>query len=108
MPGGGDPTKTTAKYIYVYRNPKDAAVSMYYHAKTLHSQEFPWDLFFEMYCMQGKVPYAHVVDHVVEWWKHKGINVETVVEIQGVKGSPTFKTGEGGQLGLPTFKNNNH
>ncbi len=72
MPGR-NPAGSPAKYIYVYRNPKDAAVSMFYHVKSLHSKaNIQWSNFFESYCVQGKVPYGHVVDHVVEWWKYRG------------------------------------
>ena len=72
MPGR-NPAQSPAKYIYVYRNPKDAAVSMFYHVQSLHAKSsIIWDNFYESYCIQGKVPYGHVVDHVVEWWKHRG------------------------------------
>ncbi|XP_019854574.1 PREDICTED: sulfotransferase 1C4-like [Amphimedon queenslandica] len=45
---GGDPATSVAKFIYVIRNPKDVAVSLYYHARLLKSNDFDgdWDCFF--------------------------------------------------------------
>ena len=49
VPKPGDQA-TKPKYIYVMRNPKDNAVSMYHHHLTLPLEPKPsWDEFFELY-----------------------------------------------------------
>ena len=63
---------TQVKYIYIYRNPKDSAVSMFHHAKSLHFRDISWDAHFEEYCIKGQVPFGYVVDHILGWWRHKG------------------------------------
>ena len=60
-----------AKYIYVYRNPKDAAVSYYHHMKAM-TGSIPWDAFFEMF-IKGEVHLGSIFEHHIEWWEHKGI-----------------------------------
>ena len=73
MPGGGTPAKTLSKYIYITRNPKDVAVSYYYHNKRFEFSDFcgEWDDFFECF-MKGDVNYGLWFDHVLGWWSHKG------------------------------------
>lgn len=60
--------ETKAKYIYVARNPKDNAVSYYYHALSKMGYEGNWSEFITLY-RQGKVAYGSIFDHVFEWWK---------------------------------------
>ena len=74
MPGGVEPAASPCKYIYVARNPKDVAVSMFYHTKAIVQYEFNgnWDCFFELF-MQGNVDCGMWFNHVLEWWeKSKG------------------------------------
>ena len=75
MMPGQDPAATPAKYIYVARNPKDVAVSFYFHSLRFKCYEFmgTWDTFFELY-MKGDVDFGLWCDHVLEWWKHKGLS----------------------------------
>ena len=74
---GEEPARSPAKYIYVARNPKDVAVSMYHNAKVFKINETdvqfdgPWDAFFEEFLV-GNVPMGSWFDHVLEWWEHKG------------------------------------
>ncbi|XP_019852760.1 PREDICTED: sulfotransferase 1C2A-like [Amphimedon queenslandica] len=72
MMPGRDPANSTGKYIYVARNPKDVAVSFYYHTKRLLPYEFTgdWDCFFECF-MKGEVDFGSWFDHILDWWKHK-------------------------------------
>ncbi|XP_001641938.3 sulfotransferase 1B1 [Nematostella vectensis] len=62
----------TAKYIYNIRNPKDVAVSYYYHHRTFKEYCFQekWNDFFEM-MMSGQVQYGSWFDHVLDWWEHR-------------------------------------
>ena len=71
MPGK-EPAKSPAKYIYVYRNPKDTAVSLYHHAQSLYLGPTPWDGFIEL-LMSGRMFYGDMLDHHSGWWKHKGM-----------------------------------
>ena len=73
MMPGGDPAKSVAKYIYVARNPKDVAVSLFYHTFRMKTYEFDgdWNCFFEFF-MKGEVECGLWFDHVLEWWKNKG------------------------------------
>ncbi|KAK3730622.1 hypothetical protein QZH41_008015 [Actinostola sp. cb2023] len=59
--------------FYVIRNPKDVAVSYYYHYKRYASYEFGaglWDEFFEMF-IDGGVQFGSWFDHVLGWWAHR-------------------------------------
>ncbi len=72
MMPGGPPETSPAKYIYIARNPKDTAVSYFYHSRAykLFNYTGPWDHFFELF-MNGKVGSGDWFDHVLIWWKHK-------------------------------------
>ena len=73
MMPGGDPAKSPAKYIYVARNPKDVAVSLFYHTRRFVFFEFmgDWNCFFEFF-INGKAESGSWFDHVLGWWEHKG------------------------------------
>lgn len=70
MPGT-EPAKSPAKYIYVYRNPKDTAVSGFFQAKSLVLPDITWEKYFDRF-MSGQVGYGEMLDHVLGWWQHKG------------------------------------
>jgi hypothetical protein len=72
---GGEPANSIAKYIYIARNPKDVAVSLYYFTIQMKYYEFDgtWDRFFEHF-MNGEVLMGSWFNHVLEWWKHKDAN----------------------------------
>ena len=67
----GPPNTTACKYIYVMRNPKDVAVSYYFH-----NQRFPpypeesWDTHWEKY-VGGKLDFGDYFDHLLSWWPHR-------------------------------------
>ena len=67
----GLPNATPGKYISVIRNPKDVAVSFYYHhlSSPIHPH-YEWDEFFETF-MKGDVYWGNYFDHVLSWWAHK-------------------------------------
>ena len=68
---GGDPLKSPAKYIYVYRNPKDALVSNYHFSVKFYPFDIPWSEYFNI-CVTGKQYFGVIFDHVRGWYSHKG------------------------------------
>ena len=68
-----EPSKTQAKFIYIARNPKDVAVSYYYHTLGFELYEYngDWNDFFERF-FSGEVVEGDWFEHVLGWWKHKG------------------------------------
>lgn len=73
---GIEPARTSAKFIYVARNPKDVAVSYYYHTLGFEffQYEGDWDDFYERF-ISGQVVDGSWFDHVMGWWNHKGMDV---------------------------------
>ena len=59
-----------AKCIYVARNPKDAAVSAFYHNRGLPKHEYdgPWEHFVSDIYLQGKLEHGCWWEHMREWW----------------------------------------
>ena len=76
MPGINNPE---SKYIYLARNPKDCAVSFYYHAKTTVYTAFDgkWVDFFKRFA-KGHVHYGLIFDHVLNWWQ-ASINSKNII-----------------------------
>ena len=70
---GGEPAQSPGKYIYVYRNPKDTAVSGFHQAQSLVMPDLTWEKYFERF-MAGQNSYGMMLDHVKGWWEHKGKN----------------------------------
>ena len=72
MMAGGLPHTTPAKYIYIARNPKDVAVSFYYHIRMFTPLKYSgtWDEFYQLY-KSDKMMFGDWFDHVLEWWKHR-------------------------------------
>ena len=69
---GGDPAHSPAKYIYTN---KDVAVSAFHHTKHFSSSNVcftDFDAYFESF-INGDVHYGLWFDHVLEWWKHRGM-----------------------------------
>ena len=76
MMAGGEPATSSARYIYLARNPKDTAVSFYHHTKSyelLRGCDADWDGFFERF-VSGEVEYGSWFEHVLQWWQHRGRN----------------------------------
>lgn len=57
------------KIVVIFRNPKDAASSMYQHYRGLPPFAYtgPWSHFFEALFTQGKVGHGDYFDHVLAW-----------------------------------------
>ena len=74
MMSGGQPVQSPAKYIYVARNPKDTVVSLYYHTKGFKDYEYngDWNYFFDRF-IDGTCESGSWFDHVLGWWKYKGV-----------------------------------
>ena len=69
----GVPSSTPCKYIYVARNPKDVAVSYFFHYKKylkLETSEIDWSLFLCNF-FHGNVNFGDFFDHVLSWWAHR-------------------------------------
>lgn len=60
--------KHGAKVVYVARNPKDVAVSYYFHDCGKHGFAGTWEEHFMLF-MAGKVHYGSYFDHVIPWWE---------------------------------------
>ena len=60
------------KYIYVARNPKDNAVSQFYHMRAFKSYAFSgdWSMFVDLF-LQGRTDSGSWWDHVRPFWEHR-------------------------------------
>ena len=59
---------TTAKYVYVARNPKDVATSFYFHDQSKGGYEGTWEEHFQLF-MNGDLAFGSYFDHVLPWWE---------------------------------------
>ena len=59
---------TTAKIIYVARNPKDVAISTYFHNQSKGGYEGSWDEYFQLF-LYSDVGFGPYFDHVLPWWQ---------------------------------------
>ena len=59
---------TTAKIIYVARNPKDVAISTYFHNQSKLGYEGTWEEHFQEF-LNGDVGFGPYFDHVLPWWQ---------------------------------------
>ena len=62
-----DFSNTTAKFIYVARNPKDVAVSTYFHNQSKLGYEGTWEEHFQLF-MNSDVGFGPYFEHVLPWW----------------------------------------
>lgn len=65
MPPLGD---TTAKIVYVARNPKDVGISTYFHNQSKGGYEGTWEEHFQEF-LNGDVGCGPYFDHVLPWWE---------------------------------------
>ena len=67
----GPPHTTPCKYIFfVARNPKDVAVSLYFHTKVRFFPNIDWVSFWEKY-VHGQLEFGNYFDHLLDWWPHR-------------------------------------
>ncbi|XP_015916078.1 sulfotransferase ssu-1 [Parasteatoda tepidariorum] len=67
------PYSSEAKYIFVARNPKDCAVSLFHHTRNHFGFRYwdgEFDEFFELF-MAGQVEYGDYFDHLLSWYPHR-------------------------------------
>ena len=63
----GPPKDTPGKYIYVARNPKDTAVSYFYHYFSMKiAENIDWSTFISWF-LSGQVHFGSHLDHVLGW-----------------------------------------
>jgi hypothetical protein len=60
--------ETTAKIIYVARNPKDVAISTYFHNQSKLGYEGTWEEHFQLF-LNSDVGFGPYFDHVLPWWQ---------------------------------------
>jgi len=59
---------TTAKIVYVARNPKDVATSTYFHNQSKVGYEGTWDEHFQLFLTKD-VGFGPYFDHILPWWE---------------------------------------
>jgi sulfotransferase len=59
---------SSTRFVYVARNPKDVAVSTYYHDRSKHGYEGTWEEHLNLF-FAGKVMYGSYFDHILPWWE---------------------------------------
>ena len=81
----GPPKGTPGKYIYVARNPKDTAVSFFYHYFSLKSAEnIDWPTFASWF-LSGQVYFGSHLDHVLGRWEHRNDDNVLFVKYEDMK-----------------------
>ena len=66
----GPPHTTPCKYIYVVRNPKDAAVSYFCHEELFLCRSVKWEDYWKKYKAE-EVKFGTYFDHLLSWLPHK-------------------------------------
>jgi hypothetical protein len=59
---------TTAKVVYVARNPKDVAISTFFHNQSKGGYEGTWEEHFQEF-LNGDVGSGPYFDHILPWWQ---------------------------------------
>ncbi len=80
----GPPHTTPCKYIFVARNPKDVAVSLYFHTKRLYYPDINWDSFWTKY-VNGEFEFGNYFDHLLDWWPHRSDENVLFLKYEDVK-----------------------
>jgi hypothetical protein len=57
-----------ARFVYVARNPKDTAVSYYYHDRSKMGYDGRWDEHLQLF-MAGNVLFGDFYDQILDWWE---------------------------------------
>ena len=83
----GPPRSTPCKYIYVARNPKDMAVSYFFHTKKGFLPDLTWESFWELFLI-GKMGFGDYFDHVLSWWPHRDDKNVLFLKYEDMKKNP--------------------
>ena len=59
---------TTARIVYVARNPKDVAISTYFHNQSKGGYEGTWEEHFQLF-LHDDVGFGPYFDHILPWWQ---------------------------------------
>ncbi|XP_003383429.1 PREDICTED: amine sulfotransferase-like [Amphimedon queenslandica] len=81
---GGDPRQSPAKYIYVYRNPKDTMVSNYHFSVKFLPEDMPWSNYYKM-MLSGDVYFGNIFDHMRGWYIHKDLPNVLIISYEMLK-----------------------
>ena len=85
---GGLPHTTSAKYIYVMRNPKDVCVSQWHHRMMMNvDPNLTWDRHVAE-CLSTKPPFGNWFEHTQGWWKHKEAPNLLFIKYEDMKADP--------------------
>lgn len=68
---------STARIVYVARNPKDVAVSTFFHDQSKSGYEGTWQEHFQLF-MHGEVNFGSYFDHVLPWYSAASENKNIV------------------------------
>ena len=83
------PYNPSAKYLIVFRNPKDVVVSLYYHIKKI--SDFECDLDFHQFLdkwMNGHIFYGDYFEHNMTYWRHRNDPNVTYLVYEQMKSNP--------------------
>ena len=81
----GSPCDMPGKYIYVVRNPRDVAVSYFYHDRAVPVYPlYEWNDQFEKF-LKGDVDFGDYFDHVLSWWAHKDDDNVLILKYEDMK-----------------------
>lgn len=83
---------SSAKYIYVARNPYDACVSFYYFTKHFPGygfQDGTFDEYFREY-VRGRVDFGDYFDHLLSWYEHRSDDNVLFLTYEGLKRETRF------------------
>ncbi|XP_077539680.1 sulfotransferase 1E1-like [Haemaphysalis longicornis] len=79
-----------AKYVCVFRNPKDSCVSFFYHTKGSPAYDFAegkFEDYFDLY-LKGEVDFGDYFDHVLSWYNHGQSSRVLFMHYEDLKADP--------------------
>ncbi|KAH9381574.1 hypothetical protein HPB48_015860 [Haemaphysalis longicornis] len=84
------PKSPEAKYVCVFRNPKDVCVSFFHQTKSFAAYDFAegkFEDYFDLY-LKGEVDFGDYFDHVLSWY-NRGQNSNTLfMHYEDIKADP--------------------